>query len=192
MWSWQQVHLLPHSWWQNVFRTGWVVRTYWITGILIAPTRTCTAGFEDLSFAKRPGCWRVVPQPRSSLRPGRQGFQPTFGVASKLHVITNGYDPDELARVQPHRFDHFAIVYSGNFYPPKRVISPLMAALNELQNLEASWAFHHYGLQGDHVLQEARRFGLQNRVVIHGAVPRNEALSAGTRRRPGRSDYVSE
>jgi glycosyltransferase involved in cell wall biosynthesis len=105
-----------------------------------------------------------------------------YGVGSKLQVVTNGYDPEELARVEPHGFGHFAIVYAGTFYPPKRVISPVMAAL---QRLKASlgggggeWRFHYYGDGGEHVRGEARRFDVLERVVIHGQVPRAEALAA--------------
>ena len=55
-----------------------------------------------------------------------------FGVGPKLHVVSNGYDPEELAKVEPHDFGHFAIVYTGSLWPPKRVISPVMAALRRL------------------------------------------------------------
>jgi glycosyltransferase involved in cell wall biosynthesis len=105
-----------------------------------------------------------------------------FSLGAKLHVITNGYDPEELATVNPHKFGHVAIVYAGNFYPPKRVISPLMAALKRLEGVmhgkENTWFFHYYGKQENHVCQEARRFGVMERVVLHGTVPRSEALSA--------------
>jgi glycosyltransferase involved in cell wall biosynthesis len=101
-----------------------------------------------------------------------------FGLGSKLHVITNGYDPKELADVKPHNFGHFAIVYAGNFYPPKRVISPIMAALKRLLKEEREWHFHYYGGHENHICEEAKRFEVMERVVLHGNVPRVEALSA--------------
>ncbi|RMF85000.1 MAG: glycosyltransferase [Nitrospinota bacterium] len=105
-----------------------------------------------------------------------------FGLGSKLHVISNGYDPEDLAAVVPKEFDHFAIVYTGNFYPPKRVISPLMAVLDRLKIhpsvQDIPWFFHYYGGQEAHVRAEAERFGVMDRVVCHGRVPRAEALSA--------------
>jgi hypothetical protein len=104
-----------------------------------------------------------------------------FGLGSKLHVITNGYDPDELTNVKPHNFGHFAVVYAGNFYPPKRVISPVMAALKRLLETtdgKGEWYFHYYGGQETHVREEARRFGVMERTVLHGRVSRKEALSA--------------
>ncbi len=103
-----------------------------------------------------------------------------FGLGQKLHVITNGYDPEELTDVEPYDYGHFAIVYTGSFYPPKRIISPLMDALKCLKlTLEGSeWYFHYYGEHEDHVREEARRFGVMERTVLHGSVPRTEALSA--------------
>jgi glycosyltransferase involved in cell wall biosynthesis len=105
-----------------------------------------------------------------------------FGVGSKLHVLTNGYDPEELEEIRPVDFRHFAIVYTGGFYPPKRVITPVMAALKHLAeaNPESSkhWRFHYYGTQETHVREEARRFGVLEHVILHGRVSRVEALSA--------------
>jgi glycosyltransferase involved in cell wall biosynthesis len=97
-------------------------------------------------------------------------------------VITNGYDPNEMAAVKPHDFGHCAIVYTGIFYPPKRVISPFLAALKRLkESLNESssrWYFHYYGEQEQHVREQAVRFGLSDRIALHGNVSRHEALSA--------------
>jgi glycosyltransferase involved in cell wall biosynthesis len=106
-----------------------------------------------------------------------------FAVGPKLHVITNGYDPEELANVKPQVFGHFAIVYTGMiFYPPKRVITPVMAALKKIKEAKnrngREWYFHYYGGEENHVREEARKFGVLDRVVLHGNVSRAEALSA--------------
>jgi glycosyltransferase involved in cell wall biosynthesis len=105
-----------------------------------------------------------------------------FNIGPKLHVVTNGYDPEELTGVQPHDFGHFAIVYTGSFYPPKRVVSPVMAALKRLKETVDSkapeWYFHYFGGGVNHVREEAQRSGVMGRVVLHGSVPRAEALSA--------------
>ena len=107
-----------------------------------------------------------------------------FGLGAKLYVITNGYDPEDLADVEPgpFHFDHFAIVYTGIFYPPIRVISPFMATLQRLKEImpreRQEWYFHYYGSQEDHVREEATRYGVMDRVILHGMVPRTEALSA--------------
>lgn len=105
-----------------------------------------------------------------------------FELGPKLHVVTNGYDSEELARVKPHDFGHFAIVYTGTFYSPKRVISPLLAALRRLEETKKNhfvdWYFHYFGNQASHVRDEAKRIGVTNRVILHDRVSRNEVLSA--------------
>jgi glycosyltransferase involved in cell wall biosynthesis len=105
-----------------------------------------------------------------------------FCVGSKLHVIPNGYDSGEMAVIRPYDFGHCAIVYTGIFYAPKRIISPFMAALkclkesfNEISN---GWYFHFYGVEENYVREEADRFGLNDRIALHGRVSRREVLSA--------------
>ncbi|WHZ28960.1 MAG: hypothetical protein OJF51_003760 [Nitrospira sp.] len=105
-----------------------------------------------------------------------------YCVGAKLHVISNGYDPEEMAAIQPYDFGHCAFVYTGSFYPPKRVISPFLAALKRLKEAlngsTSRWYFHYYGGEEDHVREEANRFGLNDRIVLHGKVSRRDALSA--------------
>lgn len=105
-----------------------------------------------------------------------------FSVGPKLHVVTNGYDSHEMTAVKPHAFGHCAFVYTGAFYPPKRTISPFFAALKLLRESPRGnareWYFHYYGVEERHVREQAGRFGLTDRIVFHGQVPRQEALSA--------------
>lgn len=105
-----------------------------------------------------------------------------FGCAAKLHVVTNGYDPEEFAYVKPYDFGHFAIVYAGAFDPPKRVISPVTALLKHLKETTSGnskeWYFHYYGPHNDYVSAEAARADVMDRVFVHGRVTRIEALSA--------------
>lgn len=105
-----------------------------------------------------------------------------YGVGKKVHVVTNGYDPDEMAAVKPYDFGHYAIVYTGTFYHPKIIISPFLAALKCLEEstmkTNYEWYFHYYGVQGNYVRQQAAQYGLSDRIVLHGRVPRREALSA--------------
>jgi glycosyltransferase involved in cell wall biosynthesis len=105
-----------------------------------------------------------------------------FGVGRKLHVISNGYDAEELAAVAPQEFDHFAIVYAGALTPPKQTILPVMAALRRLaeatHGLASQWKFHYYGSSARHVVEQAARFQVTDMVVVHGRVPRHQALSA--------------
>ncbi|WNM58132.1 glycosyltransferase [Candidatus Nitrospira allomarina] len=105
-----------------------------------------------------------------------------YGLKEKIHVISNGFDPDEMSQVQPTQFPHFAIVYTGDFYPPKRVITPFMEALKHLKELrgkeKGKWCLYYYGQMGEHVREEAERFGMIDEVKLQGKVHRNVALSA--------------
>lgn len=105
-----------------------------------------------------------------------------YGVGEKVHAVTNGYAPDEMAAVKPYEFGHCAIVYTGTFYYPKIIISPFLAALKclkeSLNDTNNKWYFHYYGVQEDYVRQQAANYGLDDRIVLHGRVPRSEALSA--------------
>jgi glycosyltransferase involved in cell wall biosynthesis len=87
-----------------------------------------------------------------------------------------------MAEVEPYDFRHCAFVYTGVFYPPKRVITPFLAALKLLRDSPSGnakeWYFHYYGADEKHIREQADRFGLIDRVVFHGRVPRREALSA--------------
>jgi len=104
-----------------------------------------------------------------------------FRVGAKLHIVSNGYDPEHLATIQGHHFGHFAIVYTGSLWPPKRAISPLMAAVRRLKDVtpqQTRWMVHYYGRRGAHVREEAERFGITDKVNVHGLVPRATALEA--------------
>lgn len=106
----------------------------------------------------------------------------SYSVGAKLHVVPNGYDPNEMADVKANDFGHCAFVYTGGFYPPKRVISPFLAALKLLQENTSPnsrrWYFHYYGADERYVHEQAEQFGLSDRIVSHGRVSRQEALSA--------------
>jgi glycosyltransferase involved in cell wall biosynthesis len=103
-----------------------------------------------------------------------------FGVHKKLHVIPNGYSPTDFADVKPTAFAHFAIVYAGGLYPPKRDIGPLMRVFKRLAEMRLGipWRFHYYGSQSDYVREAARKHGAEKHVELHGAVPRCECLAA--------------
>jgi glycosyltransferase involved in cell wall biosynthesis len=112
----------------------------------------------------------------------REELDRCYGVGEKVHVVTNGYDSSELASVKPHDFGHCAFVYTGIFYPPRRIISPFFSALKclkeSLNERSGEWYFHYYGGHEDHIREESVRFGLHDGIVLHGRVPRHEALSA--------------
>jgi glycosyltransferase involved in cell wall biosynthesis len=96
--------------------------------------------------------------------------------------MTNGYDSGEMADIKPYDFGHCAFVYAGIFYPPKRVLTPVLAALQllkeSLPDSADKWYFHYYGVDENHIQGHADRFGLTDRIVYHGRVPRRDVLSA--------------
>ncbi len=104
------------------------------------------------------------------------------GISEKSHVITNGFDSKSLENISPEKYDHFSIVYTGGFYPPKRSITPFLEALKKLdqrkERISEKIKFHYYGRQSGHVIEEAKKTGTDNFVVDHGPVGREEALSA--------------
>ena len=108
------------------------------------------------------------------------GLDDRFNLGSKLYVVPNGYDPEEVKEIRPHDFGHVAIVYAGTFYPPKRTIGPVMAALKRLKEFVngQEWYFHYYGEQENHVRDEAMRNAITEKVLVHGRVARAEVLSA--------------
>jgi hypothetical protein len=109
-------------------------------------------------------------------------LQSRFGLGAKVHVVTNGYNAEEQVNVEPHHFGHVAMVYAGIFYPPVRVITPVMAALQHLKQTSRhssrAWYFHYYGPHEALVRVAAMQYAVMDRVILHGKVPRLEALAA--------------
>jgi glycosyltransferase involved in cell wall biosynthesis len=103
-----------------------------------------------------------------------------FGVGAKVHVLSNGYDPDDFTDVAPRDFGHGAFVYTGIFLPPKRGAEPIMRTLRRLGEIKASddWRFHYFGPDNDYVRRSAESEGVVHRVVTHGSVPRKQCLEA--------------
>lgn len=148
-------------------------RDPWVTGAESTRLRTRSIMEEERRIVQDSSAVTVI---SPSLLKGRHGS------GEETHVVTNGFDPEELKDIAPHDFGHFSIVYAGNFYPPKRVITPVMEVLRQFlaQSYVPAihWMFHYYGVHGSHVQQEAEKFGVMERVVLHGKVSRKEALSA--------------
>ena len=101
---------------------------------------------------------------------------------SKSYVVPNGFDAEVDDQVTASRFDHFAIVYTGVLYPPKRVLDPVFHAMAKLLDSgtvsPGSLQFHYYGSHGDLVRDAAQRCGCESAVVIHGRVSRAESFAA--------------
>lgn len=105
-----------------------------------------------------------------------------FQLARSPEVVTNGYDPEEMAAIEPHSFEDFAIVYTGSFYSGQREIDPVIravqAAAGFLGPSDPQIRLHYFGAYSHHVRERAERYGALHLVQIHGQVPRTEALAA--------------
>jgi hypothetical protein len=105
-----------------------------------------------------------------------------FGLASPPHVTTNGFDPEDFAGIEPAAFEDFALVYAGNFYRPKRVIEPVLAAIKLAnQNADSSHRpirLHYYGRETSYVNEAAQAAGARLWTVTHGVVSRRSVLAA--------------
>lgn len=100
---------------------------------------------------------------------------PVYG---PVHVIENGFDPDDFAALPPAsifpRDGKFRIVYTGTIYPGKQDATPFLQAIAELDcpSLEVIFVGH----QLDHLQALVQRFNLAHTVHIRGCVSREEAL----------------
>jgi len=121
------------------------------------------------------GVWVVSP----SMAAAQRNF---FNLSRAPQVITNGFDLDEVASVEPMRSSDFALVYAGSFYPPDRVIDPVIAAAKRANELSPSQTrpvrLHYYGPSTAEVDRVASAFKAREWVVTHSTVPRNKVLSA--------------
>lgn len=100
-----------------------------------------------------------------------------FGHPERVHIVSNGYSADELEQVKPHPFPEPAILYAGGFYPPKRVLHPVMKALRPLDRPDLRWKFHYCGVASAAAEAAASKAGVRDRLVIHGEVSRPKVLS---------------
>jgi glycosyltransferase involved in cell wall biosynthesis len=100
-------------------------------------------------------------------------------------VIENAYDAAEWDSVPEERPAEFSLTYTGTMYAGKRSADLLFRALAELQKeghpLAAAAQVHFYGHNNESVLEEARRYALEDRVHLHGVVSRVEAMHAQRR-----------
>ncbi|CAG0930352.1 hypothetical protein PLCT1_01353 [Planctomycetaceae bacterium] len=99
--------------------------------------------------------------------------------SAKVTVVTNGFDPEVLASVPPWDFGgRPAIVYAGTFYPPKRVLAPVLRALVRARQEVPEIELHYFGPSDDLVREEAAAVGAEGAVRCHGRVSQATSLMA--------------
>ena len=105
-----------------------------------------------------------------------------FGCANKLRLVTNGFDPAAFRQVEPTPFVQPTVVYAGSFYPPLRVIDPVVAAIAQANRTPLPGGREirllYLGGQNRVVEQAARERDALRWVDFGGRVSRGEVLSA--------------
>ncbi len=104
-----------------------------------------------------------------------------FQFTKPIEVVTNGFDHEEFDSIKPERFDDFAVVYAGQFYPPSRTVKPLIEAIalaNKDNAHEQPVRLHYYGSDKNHVDTVAAEIGASSWVINHGNVSRKKVLAA--------------
>ena len=105
-----------------------------------------------------------------------------FGHVGKFSVITNGFDPDEFHGIAPTHFTQPTIVYAGTFYPPLRVIHPILDAIGKVNRSGLpngkEIRLLYLGPDSGHVLEAAEARDALRWVDVGGSVPRPEVYAA--------------
>ena len=99
---------------------------------------------------------------------------------TSVHVIENGFDPDDARYNAPTLSDKFTITYTGQLYNGKRDPAILFEALADLlsegiidpDRIEVRF----FGSQGQWLIDEIRQYQLEGIVTVSGWGPRSIAL----------------
>jgi glycosyltransferase involved in cell wall biosynthesis len=98
----------------------------------------------------------------------------------KIRLLTNGYDPDDFADVQPINFGKFTIVHSGAIYSI-RPLDSLLTALQELfienQDLKHDISVILMGTVGKNDKKKIAQAGLEDVVKCIGYKPHKETIA---------------
>jgi len=99
----------------------------------------------------------------------------------KFFVISNGYDPDDIANIVPVQLPGFVIVYTGVFIPRQRSPEAFLVAVRDWlkQDARASEAvrIRFVGRADPFVVEMIGALGLESYVELLGNVPRTDALA---------------
>ena len=105
---------------------------------------------------------------------------------AKIYTIRNGFDPEDiqLGSVQNnlYEFEREKLIFSycGALYNGRRDLSPLFLALSNLiskKKVNRRDIEVHYAGAGFYLISNmAKRYGLEDRIIDHGLVPRDKAL----------------
>jgi hypothetical protein len=99
---------------------------------------------------------------------------------SPIYCITNGFDPDDFLPNRTKLTTKFTITYAGLLYRGKRdpalLFEVLSTLLQENRIDRSSLEVRFYGPYEDWLLNDARKYRLEDIVFAHGVVSREKAL----------------
>jgi glycosyltransferase involved in cell wall biosynthesis len=99
--------------------------------------------------------------------------------SQKFVVITNGYDPDDFATIEPIYFAEFTIVYTGKFRTAEALRDPthFFYALKILKEHNLKVRFVHIGMKEEEVLNIAKQIKILELIEVIGPCPYKKTLS---------------
>jgi glycosyltransferase involved in cell wall biosynthesis len=133
--------------------------------------------FADRILEKR---WlRTVDALVTVSRPWADRLQESYP-RKPVHVITNGFDPDDFAGCSTPRSGYFSISYTGQLYAGKRDPTTLFEAAHELiaESIidRKLMRISFYGPIEPWLQPLIERYDLKGVVEVHGSISRSEAL----------------
>lgn len=100
---------------------------------------------------------------------------------SKFVTITNGYDPEDFAHIQPVQFAQFTIVYTGKWYSAApgafRNIRAFFEALKMLREKGLNIRLIHVGIVEPEIVELAQTIGMSDLVTFAGPKSYNDSLA---------------
>jgi len=109
----------------------------------------------------------------------------TFRDHPRPTVITNGFDPEQLAPAPRPDARRCTIIYAGILYPGKRDIDPVLKSLALALQCRASlsrpFEFHYYGANAELVRSKVSEYHLDSVSHVYGHTRQADVLTAISR-----------
>lgn len=96
---------------------------------------------------------------------------------SKIHVLTNGFDPRDFETLEFVQTPVFSIVYTGTL-TPQYPLDSLFSILNSVKQEGTEIRVDFYGKVAPEVLEKISLLKLDDCIKYHGYLPHNELVTA--------------
>lgn len=99
--------------------------------------------------------------------------------SNKFLVITNGYDPSDIAKIEPVKFANFTGAYVGKFRTSEafRDPTPFFQAMKILQRQGIDIRYVHVGVKEEEIIALAKKNGVINLIDFIGQCSYRKALA---------------